>query len=84
MKTERGRKMKTTKPKSPTKVSHVLQLPLSKDTVADIDHMIATVPQLSDFNRSGFLVAAAKYALDCLSEEGYRRDRHAGRKSARR
>ncbi|HLK65035.1 MAG TPA: hypothetical protein VKU19_16445 [Bryobacteraceae bacterium] len=81
MKTQRDGK--TTKPKPPAKMSHVLQVRLSERTLSEIDYMIATVPQLSDFNRSGFLVAAAKYVLESLRGEGYQRYRRAGRKSAR-
>jgi hypothetical protein len=83
MKTERDRKVKTPKSKLPTKMEHRLQLRLSTETVADIDYMIATVPQLSDFTRSGFLVAAVRYALDSLREEGYDRDRRAAGRSVR-
>jgi hypothetical protein len=75
---------KTTKPKVPTKAKYVLELRLTKDTLMDIDNMIATVPQLEGFNRSGFLVAAAKYALDSLRAEGFQRNRRAGRKPTRR
>jgi Arc/MetJ-type ribon-helix-helix transcriptional regulator len=65
--------MKTGQRKLPTTVKHVLQVRLSKDTVADIDSVIATVPQLDGFSRSRFVRAAVRYALDSLAEDGYLR-----------
>jgi hypothetical protein len=75
--------MKPAKRKLPAKGNHVLQLRLSKDTVAGIDDVTGTVPQLEGFNRSKFIRAAVLYALDCHNEEGYERDHRAGRKSVR-
>jgi len=45
--------------------------------VAEIDDVIAKVPQLCDFNRCKFIRAAVQYALDSLAEEGYLRERRA-------
>jgi hypothetical protein len=75
--------MKPAKRKPPTKGNHVLQLRLSRDTMKDVDYMIATVPELDGFSRSKFFRAAIRYALDWLGEEGYERDRRPGSKSAR-
>jgi len=60
-----------------TDLDHALQLRLSKNMVADIDEMIATVPQLCEFNRCKFIRAAVRYALDSLVEEGYLPERRA-------
>ena len=57
-----------------TDLNHTLQLRLSKNTVADIDDVIATVPQLCEFNRCRFIRAAVQYALDSLAEEGHLRE----------
>jgi hypothetical protein len=75
MRIERDGKVKTAQRKPPTKANHVLQVRLSKKTVTEIDYMIAAVPQLEGFSRSKFFRAAVLYALDCLSEEGYQRQR---------
>lgn len=56
-----------------TDLDHALQLRLSTTTVADIDDVIATVPQLCEFNRCRFIRAAVQYALDSLVEEGHLR-----------
>jgi hypothetical protein len=63
--------MKPAKPKLPTKVNRFLRFQVSKNMVADIDYVIATVPQLCGFSRSRFLRAAVRYALECLAEDGY-------------
>ena len=60
-----------------TDLDHALQLRLSKHTVAEIDEVIATLPQLCDFNRCKFIRAAVQYALFSLAEEGYVRERRA-------
>jgi hypothetical protein len=60
-----------------TDLDHALQLRLSKHIVAEIDDVIAKVPQLCDFNRCKFIRAAVQYALDSLAEEGYLRERRA-------
>jgi len=75
--------MNTTKPKLPAKVNDFGRLRISKITAADIDYVIATVPQLDGFDRSKFIRAAVRYALDSLAEEGFQRDRVAGRNPAR-
>ena len=56
-----------------TDLGHALQLRLSNSTVADMDEMIATVPQLQGFNRCRFIRAALAYALASLAEDGYPR-----------
>jgi hypothetical protein len=55
----------------PTKpdLNHALQLRLTKETVADIDNVIATIPQLCGFNRCRFIRNAVRYALDSIVEE---------------
>jgi hypothetical protein len=52
-----------------TDLDHALQLRLTKTTVADIDEVIATVPQLCGFNRCRFIRAAVLYTLASISEE---------------
>jgi hypothetical protein len=54
-----------------TDLDHALQLRLTKTTVADIDDVIATVPELCGFNRCRFIRAAVLYALASISEEAY-------------
>lgn len=54
-----------------TDLGHALQLRLAKSTIAEMDEMIATVPQLYDFNRCRFIRAAVLYALASLAEDGY-------------
>jgi len=68
MKTGRNQKMKTAQRK------HTLQVRITKSTLADIDCVIATLPQLSGFDRSKFCRAAVMYCLECLAEAGYERD----------
>ena len=63
--------MKPAKPKPPTKTNHSVRLLASRNMVADIDYVIATVPQLCGFTRSKFIRAAVRYALDCLAEDGH-------------
>ena len=46
-----------------------MQLRLSKQTVAEIDDVIATVPQLCGFSRCKFIRAAVQYTLASISEE---------------
>ena len=57
-----------------TDLHHALQLRLSKHTVAEIDEVIATLPQLCGFNRCKFIRASVLYALASLAEDGYRKD----------
>ena len=57
-----------------TDLDHALQLRLTKSTVAEIDAVIATVPQLCDFTRCRFIRAAVLYALASLAEDGYPKD----------
>lgn len=52
-----------------TDLDHRLQLRLPKNTVAEIDDVIATVPQLCGYNRCRFIRAAVQYALASISEE---------------
>jgi hypothetical protein len=52
-----------------TELDHALQLRLPKTTVADIDDVIATIPQLCGFNRCRFIRNAVRYALDSIVEE---------------
>lgn len=52
-----------------TDLDHRLQLRLSMNTVAEIDDVIATLPQLCGFNRCRFIRTAVKYALASLSQE---------------
>jgi hypothetical protein len=52
-----------------TDLDHRLQLRLPKTTVADIDDVIATVPQLCGYNRCRFIRAAVQYALASIVEE---------------
>ncbi len=81
MTTDRGHKTKTAK--STTNPNPVLKFRLSKNMLADIDYVISTVPQLDGFKRSKFVRAAIRYVLDSLREEGFQRDRAAGRKPTR-
>jgi hypothetical protein len=59
-----------------TDLDHALQLRLSKTTVADIDEVIAIVPQFCGFNRCRFIRAAVRYALASLAEDGYPKNGH--------
>ena len=52
-----------------TDFDHALQLRLPKPIVADIDDVIATIPQLCCFNRCRFIRNAVRYALDSIVEE---------------
>ena len=52
-----------------TDLDHRLQLRLPKNTVADIDDVIATIPQLCGYNRCRFIRAAVQYALASIVEE---------------
>lgn len=52
-----------------TNLDHAMQLRLPKSTVADIDDVIATVPQLMGYNRCRFIRTALRYALDSIVEE---------------
>ena len=52
-----------------TDLDHRLQLRLPKNTVADIDDVIATIPQLCGYNRCRFIRCAVQYALASISEE---------------
>ena len=58
-----------------TDLDHALQLRLPKHTVAEIDEVIETVPNLCDFNRCRFIRAAIRYALYSLAEDGYLQQR---------
>jgi len=55
-----------------TDLNHALQLRLSKHTVAEIDEVIAKVPNLCGFTRCRFIRAAVLYALASLAEDGQR------------
>ncbi len=50
-------------PLKETDLTHYLQLRLNPATVAEIDSVIATVPELAEFTRSGFIRAAIRYSL---------------------
>jgi hypothetical protein len=52
-----------------TDLNHALQLRLPNNTVAEIDGVIATFPELCGFNRCRFIRAAVDYALAWLAEE---------------
>jgi Arc/MetJ-type ribon-helix-helix transcriptional regulator len=52
-----------------TDLDHALQLRLPKTTVAEIDDVIATVPQFCEYNRCRFIRHAVRYALDSIVEE---------------
>ena len=52
-----------------TDLDHFLQLRLPKETVADIDDVIATAPQLGGFNRCRFIRYAVRYALDSICRD---------------
>jgi len=52
-----------------TDLDHFLQLRLPKETVAEIDNAIATVPLLGSFNRCRFIRFAVGYALDSIADE---------------
>jgi hypothetical protein len=53
-----------------TDLDHALQLRLRKTTVAHIDDVLATVPQLCGFNRCRFIRAAVLYTLASIAEDG--------------
>ena len=50
-------------------LNHFMQLRLSKYTVAEIDDVIATVPQLCGFSRCKFIRAAVSYTLAAIEED---------------
>jgi hypothetical protein len=52
-----------------TDLDHFLQLRLPKETVADIDDVIATASQLGGFNRCRFIRYAVRYALDSICRD---------------
>jgi len=52
-----------------TDLDHFLQLRLPKETVADIDDVIATAPQLGGFNRCRFIRYAVRYALESICRD---------------
>ena len=52
-----------------TELNHAMQLRLPKTTVAEIDDVIATAPQLCGYNRCRFIRTALRYALDSIVEE---------------
>jgi len=52
---------------STTNLDHYLQLRLSKEIVAEIDHRIATIPLLGSLNRCRFIRFAVEYALEQIS-----------------
>lgn len=54
-----------------TDLDHALQLRLSKNTVAELDEVIAKIPQLCGFNRCKLIRAAVLYALASLAEDGH-------------
>jgi len=76
--------MKAANPKPSAKKSHFIRLRLSGNTMADVDFMLATVPLLRDFSRGEFVLAAIRYALDSLGEDGYVRGRRAAPESHKR
>lgn len=49
-------------------LNHFMQLRLMKQTVAEIDDAIATVPALCGFNRCKFIRASVQFALYQLEE----------------
>lgn len=51
-----------------TDLTHYMQLRLSPGTVAEIDQVIATVPELYGLDRSKFIRYATRYALYCVHE----------------
>ncbi len=51
-----------------TNLDHFLQLRLSKTTVAEIDHVIGTIPQLGDFNRCRLIRYAVQYVLESIAK----------------
>lgn len=55
-------------PTTRTDLDHFLQLRLSKDTVAEIDAVIATLSPLGGFNRCRFIREAVRYALDSIGD----------------
>ncbi len=55
--------------RSRTDLDHALQLRLSKNTVAEIDNIIGSIPQLCGFSRCKFIRAAVKYTLYSIAEE---------------
>lgn len=50
-------------------VNHFLQLRLMKQTVAEIDDAISTLPVLCGFSRCKFIRAAVQYTLASIEEE---------------
>jgi hypothetical protein len=51
-----------------TDLDHFLQLRLPRSVVAEIDDVLATVPQLGAYNRCRFIRYAVYYALDSIAE----------------
>ena len=49
-------------------LNHSMQLRISKQTVAEIDNAIATVPELCGFSRRKFIRASVQFALYQLEE----------------
>jgi len=49
-----------------TDLDHFMQLRLSKATIAQIDGVIATAPELSGFSRCRFIRCAVGFALASL------------------
>ncbi len=50
-------------PPKETDLTHYLQLRLNPATIAEIDGIIATVPELAEYSRSAFIRAAIRYSL---------------------
>ena len=50
-------------PPKETDLTHYLQLRLNPATVAEIDGLLATVPELEGYTRSSFIRAAIRFAL---------------------
>jgi hypothetical protein len=53
-----------------TDLDHFLQLRLSKETVAEIDDLIATMPQFGGFSRCRLIRSAVRYVLDSFVGTG--------------
>jgi len=57
-----------TMPQPKSDLDHFLQLRLSKQTVAEIDRAITTIPEFGSFSRCRFIRSAVNYALSSLGE----------------
>ena len=51
-----------------TDLDHYLQLRLSRETVTDIDGVIASAPELDRFNRCRFIRYAVNYVLTSVKK----------------